>query len=140
MPIWTKFIMSSEIPRFFITEGEDFNEWINRSNSISYGTYVYNLLKFYYGFDDELNTWIIRLIIGWCLKNANEDSVFAEVSQLIENITGLPKTSELFYTHAIKTIETQLSMFLQDMTGNDLPVIYHNEFIDVTTSVRMSYS
>lgn len=46
------------------------------------------------------------------MKNAEEDLVFAEVSQLIENITGLPKTSELLWTSSIKTIETQLSAVL----------------------------
>lgn len=56
VPVWTKFILPNEIPTFFRTESENFNEFINSSISISYGTYVYNLLRFYYGFDDEVNT------------------------------------------------------------------------------------
>jgi len=80
------------------------------------------------------------LLLAWSLKNVNEDSIISEVSQIIENITGLPKTNELPYSFIIKELESQLSMFLQDMTGNHLPVIYNNGFIDVTTSVVMNYS
>ena len=80
------------------------------------------------------------MLLAWSLKNVNEDAIISEVSQIIENITGLPKTNELPYSYIIKEMEYQLSMFLQDMTGNNLPVIYNNGFIDVTTSVVMNYS
>lgn len=126
------------MPRFFRTQTDGRNEFINQSIYILYGDYVYDLLKLYYGFNDTLITRMLQLILAWSLRNNNDDLVLEEVNELLSNLTGVNRTTG--YTAIIRWLEGQLSMLLDDMTGIQRPVIYHTNEIDFTSDVTMSTS
>lgn len=136
IPVQTRWVLCNEIPRFFRTQTDGRNEFVDQSIYIKYGDYVYDLLRLYYGFNDSIIRLTLQLILAWSLRNNTDDLALEAVSDLLSNLTGVNKTTG--YTSIIKYLEGQLSMFLDDMTGISYPVIYHSGDIDYTSDVTMS--
>lgn len=138
VPVWYQIIMPDKIPTFFHTVREGYNEWAPNQFCIPYGNYVRDVLRFYYGFTDNLVNLIMKLIIAWVMRNINEDLVLSEINRILEEITGGSQGDEFYYTNMIKTVETEINSCLMDLTGVALPVVYSNGIIDLTTDAIMA--
>lgn len=139
IPIQYQLVLPNQVPQFFHTVRDGYNDQLGAQFSIPYGTYVHDVLKYYYGFNDNLILLILKLILAQVLRNANENLVLDEINGILQDIIGI-SNYEGEYSTWIKDLEYQISIVAQDMTGISQSVIYHTDFIDVTTNVIMSYS
>lgn len=138
VPVWHQTILPDRVPLFCHTVIDGYNEWLPSQFSIPYGTYTRDVLRFYYGFSDDLIKLILQLILAWTIRNATEDLVLGEINKILETILGISRTDGLYWTNTIKTLESQIDNLLTDITGISHPVVFHTDDIDLTTDVTMN--
>lgn len=85
--------MCDSICKILKTEKTGQNEFIDLSISISYGDYIYNILKFYYCFPDSLIILVMKLVMAWILRGSNDDLLVSEVNELLSMIFGTNRTT-----------------------------------------------
>lgn len=93
VPVWSRYILCDEIPKFFRTSTDGLNEWVSQSIYMLYGNYVYDLLKIYHGFGDSFILSILKLILAWVMRNLSDDLALEEVNDLLGNLTGSDKAT-----------------------------------------------
>lgn len=64
VPIWHQTVLPDKVPTFCHTVKDGYNEWLPAQFSIPYGYYVRDVLRFYYGFSDNLLRLILQLILA----------------------------------------------------------------------------
>lgn len=94
VPFWFQIILADQIPTFFKTRLIGESEWISENFNLPYGTYIRDILRFYYGFDDNLSRLILMLILAWIIRSQSEDILTVEVAELLESITGTTTTAQ----------------------------------------------
>lgn len=143
VPCQSTTILPGKISKFISTIREQGNEQINPDVAkINYGSYVYGILRTYYGFDSNLSTRIMQLILAQVIKNYNEDPLVSEVNKLIRMVAGFDRAQSI-YADNIVYIETEIKKLLPELeTKYTEPVKYIDDTIeihmDLTTDITYS--